>query len=86
MRSVPRRDRNGEVMPWVRKARSADCLRRWSLLQEAGEGLGKGAVVGTQIAVGLAHLVEGLIERVVSEKRVHLEWGPALMRTWFPYR
>jgi len=44
------------------------------LIGQAGQGFGKGAVVRPHVAIGLPHLVEGLIERVVSEKRVHLDW------------
>ena len=42
--------------------------------------------MGAQIAAGLAHLVEGVVERVVTEEGVEfLEWTGAhanLMRTW----
>ena len=41
---------------------------------QAGQGFGKGAVVRAHFAAGLAHLVEGLVERVVSEKRFQLHW------------
>jgi hypothetical protein len=41
---------------------------------QAGQGFGQRAVVRAHLAVGLAHLVEGLVERVVSEKRVQFHW------------
>ena len=37
--------------------------------RQAGQGFGQGAVVRAQLAAGLAHLVEGLVERIVSEER-----------------
>ena len=41
---------------------------------KAGESFGKGAVVGAQFAVAFAHLVEGVVERVVSEEGFQFHW------------
>ena len=35
---------------------------------QAGQGLGQGAIVGAHFAAGFAHLVEGAVERIVSEE------------------
>ncbi len=38
--------------------------------RQVGQGFSQGAVLGPQFALRLAHLIEGLVERVVAEQRV----------------
>ena len=44
------------------------------VLGEAGQRLGQHPVVWAQIAVGLAHLVEGAVEWIVSEEGIQFGW------------
>jgi hypothetical protein len=61
-------------MPWVRNDRSPTACAAATRRRQPRQGLGQRAVVRAHLAIGLAHLVEGLVERIVSEERIQ-RWG-----------